>query len=121
MRLVVPTAPGGGVDTSARILAQKLTETWGQQVIVDNRGGGSGVIGTEIVARAPGDGHTLLVAPTTFSTSKSLIKHLSYDPHKDFGAGLALVARTQHPGDASGRGGGVAARPDRAGEEPPGP
>lgn len=102
VRLVVPTAPGGGVDTSARILAQKLTEIWGQQVIADNRGGGSGVIGSEIAARAPADGHTLLIAPTTFSTSKSLIKKLAYDPHKDF-VPVSLLSRepnilVTHPG-----------------------
>lgn len=102
VRLVVPTAPGGGVDTSARLLAQKLSEMWGQQVIADNRGGGSGVIGSEIVARAPADGHTLLVAPTTFSTSKSLIRKLPYDPQKDF-TPVSLISREPnvlltHPG-----------------------
>lgn len=84
IRLVVPTAAGGGVDTAARIVGQALTETWGQQVVVDNRAGGSGIIGSEIVARAAGDGYTLLVAPTTFSTSKSLFKKLPFDPVRDF-------------------------------------
>jgi tripartite-type tricarboxylate transporter receptor subunit TctC len=106
VRLVVPTAPGGGVDTSARILAQKLTEAWGQQVIVDNRGGGSGVIGTEIVARAPADGHTLLIAPTTFSTTRSLVKKLAYDPVRDF-TPISLISREPnvlmvHPGVSAG-------------------
>lgn len=84
IRLVVPTAPGGGVDTSARIIAQKLLESWGQQVLVDNRGGASGIIGAELVAHAPADGYTLLITPTTFSTNVSLFKKLPYDPHKDF-------------------------------------
>ena len=92
VRLVVPTAPGGGVDTSARILAQQLTENWGQQVIVDNRGGGSGVIGSEIVAHAPADGYTLLIAPTTFSTTGSIVAKLPYDPLRDF-VPVALVSR----------------------------
>ncbi len=84
IRFVVPTAPGGGVDTSARIIGQKLFEAWGQQVIVDNRGGASGLIGTEIVAQAPADGYTLLITPTTFSSNVSLFKKLPYDPRKDF-------------------------------------
>ncbi len=84
IRIVVPTAPGGGVDASARIIGQKLLEVWGQPVLVDNRGGASGIIGAEIVARAPADGHTLLVTPTTFSTNVSLFKKLPYDTRKDF-------------------------------------
>lgn len=84
IRLVVPTAPGGGVDTSARIIGQKLLESWGQQVLVDNRGGASGIIGAEIVAHAPADGYTLLITPTTFSSNVSLFKKLPYIPNKDF-------------------------------------
>ena len=84
IRIVVPTAPGGGVDTMARLVGQALTTTWGQQVLVDNRGGASGIIGAEIVARAPADGHTLLVTPTTFSTNVSLFKKLPYDSRRDF-------------------------------------
>ena len=84
IRLVVPTAPGGGVDTSARIIGQKLLEIWGQSVLVDNRGGASGIIGAELVAHAPADGYTILITPTTFSTNVSLFKKLPYDPHKDF-------------------------------------
>ncbi|MBI4195767.1 MAG: tripartite tricarboxylate transporter substrate binding protein [Betaproteobacteria bacterium] len=84
VRLVVPTAPGGGVDTLARIIGQALTATWSQQIVVDTRGGASGLIGAEIVAQAPGDGHTLLITPTTFSTNVSLFRKLPYDPRKDF-------------------------------------
>lgn len=84
IRFVVPSAAGGGVDTMARLVGQALTTTWGQQVLVDNRGGASGIIGAEIVARAPADGHTLLVTPTTFSSNVSLFKKLPYDSRKDF-------------------------------------
>jgi len=84
IRFVVPTSPGGGVDTVARLVGQRLTEAWGQQVIVDNRGGASGIIGTEMAARAPGDGYTFLIIPTTFSVNPALFQKLPYDPVGDF-------------------------------------
>lgn len=84
VRLVVPFAAGGSTDIVARVLAQKLNETWGQPVLVDNRAGGSTVIGTDIVAKAPPDGHTLLVTPAPFTIVPSLTTKLPYDPHKDF-------------------------------------
>jgi len=84
IRVVVATSPGGGVDTLARIIGQKLTETWGQQVLVDNRGGASGIIGTEIAAHAPGDGYTLLMVPTAFAVNASLFAKLPYSPEDDF-------------------------------------
>lgn len=92
IRLVVPTAPGGGVDALARVIGQALTASWGQQVAVDNRGGASGIIGAEIVARAPADGHTLLITPTTFSSNVSLFKKLPYDSRKDF-IPISLVSK----------------------------
>lgn len=92
IRFVVPTAPGGGVDTLARLVGQALSATWGQQVLVDNRGGASGIIGAEIVARSAGDGHTLLVTPTTFSTNVSLFRKLPYDARKDFTA-VSLLSK----------------------------
>ena len=92
IRLVVPTAPGGGVDALARVIGQALTAAWGQQVAVDNRGGASGIIGAEIVARAPGDGHTLLITPTTFSSNVSLFKKLPYDARMDF-IPISLVSK----------------------------
>jgi tripartite-type tricarboxylate transporter receptor subunit TctC len=84
VRLVVPFAAGGSTDIIGRTLAQKLNELWGQPVIVDNRAGGSTVIGTEIVAKAPPDGHTLLITPAPFTIVPSLATKLPYDPHKDF-------------------------------------
>ncbi len=84
VRLVVPFAAGGSTDIIARLLAQKLNEAWGQPVLVDNRAGGSTVIGTELVAKAPPDGHTLLVTPAPFTIVPSLMQKLPYDPQKDF-------------------------------------
>ncbi|MBY0270082.1 MAG: tripartite tricarboxylate transporter substrate binding protein [Burkholderiales bacterium] len=102
VRLVVPFAAGGSTDIIGRVLAQKLTEAWGQQVIVDNRPGGSTVIGTDIVAKSPPDGHVLLVTPAPFTIVPSLIKKLPYDPAKDFEP-ITLINTTPlvvvvHPG-----------------------
>src|SRR6476620_6585041 len=79
VRLIVPFAPGGSTDIVARVLGQKLNAMWGQPVLVDNRAGGSTVIGTEIVAKAPPDGHTLLVTPAPFTIVPSLAAKLPYD------------------------------------------
>jgi tripartite-type tricarboxylate transporter receptor subunit TctC len=102
VRLIVPFAPGGSTDIVARVLGQKLNEAWGQPVLVDNRAGGSTVIGTEIVAKAPPDGHTLLVTPAPFTIVPSLMKKLPYDPVKDFEP-ITLINTTPlvvvvHPG-----------------------
>jgi tripartite-type tricarboxylate transporter receptor subunit TctC len=83
VRLIVPVPPGGSSDGMARILAQKLSDTWPQQMIVDNRPGGGEVIGTELVARANPDGHTLVLVSLRFSVNPSLIK-LPFDVLKDF-------------------------------------
>lgn len=84
LRVIVPYAPGGGTDTAARIIAQKLTETWRQIVVVDNRPGAAGIIGSDLVAKAPPDGHTLLVAAGAHAINPSLYRKLPYDVHKDF-------------------------------------
>jgi tripartite-type tricarboxylate transporter receptor subunit TctC len=84
VRLVVPFAAGGSTDIVARTLAPRLTEMWGHTVVVDNRPGGSTVIGTEIVAKSPPDGHTLLVTPAPFTIVPSITSRLPYDPQKDF-------------------------------------
>ena len=90
--LVVPYPPGGGVDAMARVVAQKLSEAFKQQVVVENRGGGGGTIGTRAVARAAPDGYTLLLGHTgTISINPSLYVSLGMDPRKDF-APIGLVA-----------------------------
>ncbi|HYG45439.1 MAG TPA: tripartite tricarboxylate transporter substrate binding protein [Bordetella sp.] len=84
VRLIVPYAPGGGTDSMARALARKLSEIWGQKVIVENRPGASESIAASAVARAPADGYTLLFASdSTFQLNPLLYNHLSYDPDKD--------------------------------------
>jgi tripartite-type tricarboxylate transporter receptor subunit TctC len=85
IRLVVPFTPGGTTDILARTVAQKLTESWGQQVVIDNRPGAGGNIGTEIVAKAPPDGYTLLMGTiSTHAINASLYKKLAFDPVRDF-------------------------------------
>ena len=84
VRLIVPFAAGGSTDIIGRTVGQKLNELWGQPVVVDNRPGGSTVIGTDIVAKAPPDGYTLLVTPAPFTIVPSLATKLPYDPTKDF-------------------------------------
>ena len=83
VRLVVPFAPGGGADISARTIAQKLTERLGQQFVVDNRAGGGGNLGTEYVAKAVPDGYTLLLVSSSYGANPSLYK-LSFDPVSGF-------------------------------------
>lgn len=84
VRLIVPFAPGGGTDIVARLIAQKLTEMWGQQVVVDNRGGAGTVIGTELAAKSPPDGYTLMQGTTTLAINPSVRAKLPYDTLKDF-------------------------------------
>ena len=90
--LVVPYPPGGGVDAMARVVAQKLSESLKQQVVVENRGGAGGTIGTKLVARAAPDGYTLLLGHSgTISINPSLYVHLDINPEKDF-TPIGLVA-----------------------------
>ena len=92
IRFIVPFAPGGSTDTLARTLAQRLSDALGQQVVVDNRSGGNGNIGTEIVARALPDGHTILLGYiANLGIGPSLYAKLPYDPLKDF-APVTLLA-----------------------------
>jgi tripartite-type tricarboxylate transporter receptor subunit TctC len=91
--LVVPFPPGGGNDAMARIVGEKLSEVIGQRVIVENKGGAGGVLGTTSVARADPDGYTLLLGHTgTLGINPYLYKNVTYDPRKDF-APIGLVAR----------------------------
>jgi tripartite-type tricarboxylate transporter receptor subunit TctC len=90
--LVVPYPPGGGVDAMARVVAAKLSDAFKQQVIVDNKPGAGGTLGTRLVAHAAPDGYTLLLGHTgTISINPSLFAHAGYDPRKDF-APIGLVA-----------------------------
>ena len=91
IRMVVPFPPGGGVDNMGRIVAQKLGEAFGRQVVVENRGGANGMVGSELVARAPKDGYTLLMNGANFVTTPSLFKKVTYDPIRDFDP-VSLVA-----------------------------
>jgi tripartite-type tricarboxylate transporter receptor subunit TctC len=83
IRLMVPFAPGGANDVVARIVAIRLGEALGQPVVVDNRGGAGGTIGADIVAKAPPDGHTLLIASMGLAVNAVLYPKLPYDTLKD--------------------------------------
>ena len=89
--MVAPFAPGGPVDLTARILAQKLGETFGQQFVVDNRSGASGMIGAEQVAKAAADGYTILVNSSIHVIVPTLFAKMNYDPIRDF-APVSIVS-----------------------------
>ena len=91
IRVVVPLAPGGGGDIIARAVGQRLAENLRQPVIVDNRAGGATMIGTELVARAPADGYTLVMATSSHAINPSLYPRIPFDPIKDFAA-VSLIA-----------------------------
>jgi tripartite-type tricarboxylate transporter receptor subunit TctC len=95
VRIVTPFAPGGGTDIFARMLAQRLSETTGQQFIVENRPGAGSTLGTEHVARSPADGYTLLMTSASFSYSPGLYPKLRYDSIKDF-TRVSQVVRVPH-------------------------
>lgn len=95
IRFIAPFAAGGGTDLIARTLAQKLTEALGQTVFVDNRPGGSGVVGTDLAAKAPPDGYTIMIATPTIAVNPSLMPRLPYDALRDFQA-VSLVASSPH-------------------------
>ena len=89
LRVVVPYPPGGGTDILGRLLAQKLNEAWGQPVVVDNRPGANGTLGAAFVAKAVGDGQTMLIVPAGYAANPGLYKHLPYDQTRE----LAPVSR----------------------------
>lgn len=87
VRMVVPYAPGGGTDTAARIVALKLSQTLGQPVVVDNRPGAAGMLGTDVVAKAPADGYTILLTNgSPIVLNPLLYSKMAYDPRRDFAA-----------------------------------
>jgi len=102
VRIVVPYPPGGTVDAVARVIAQRLSESLGQQFIVDNRPGASGTIGSTAVAKSPADGYTLLVQASTFVASPLLMGNVPYDVEKDFtpvtNLGSVPLLVTAYPG-----------------------
>jgi tripartite-type tricarboxylate transporter receptor subunit TctC len=93
VRIVVPFAPGGPNDILARVMAQKLTESWSQPVVVENRAGGGTVIGTEVVAKSPPDGYSLLMVSSSHATNPTLVKKLPFDTLRDL-APVILVANS---------------------------
>lgn len=92
VRLVVPFTPGGAADVLMRLLQPKLQEAWQQPVLVENKPGGSTILGTDLVAKSPPDGHTLLVATSAFQVNPSLQPSLPYDTLRDFAAVTQLTA-----------------------------
>ena len=106
IRIIVPFSPATGIDILARTLGQKLGEKWKLAVVVDNRVGASGNIGTEAAAKSPPDGYTLLMTANTIVLNRSLFKKIPYDPIKDFApiaplaiASMALVTHPSHQGE----------------------
>ena len=91
IRFVVPSSAGGGNDYLARLFGARITENWGQQVLVDLRPGAAGILGSEIVAKAPPDGHTILIVATGYGLNPSLYAKLPYDTIEDF-ARINLLA-----------------------------
>jgi tripartite-type tricarboxylate transporter receptor subunit TctC len=92
LRVIVPYPPGGGTDILSRAFAQKLSEAWGQPVVVDNRGGANGNIGAAAAAKAAPDGHTVLVVPIGFAVNPSLYKNLPFDAVRDFTPVMQLAS-----------------------------
>jgi tripartite-type tricarboxylate transporter receptor subunit TctC len=90
VRLIVPFPPGGGTDAIARVVAGKLSDIWGQQMVVENRGGGGANIGTEAVVRSDPDGYTMLIASMPLAVNRFLFPSLNYDPLEDL-APVSLI------------------------------
>ena len=102
IRMIVPFPPGGGNDIVARIVAIELGKGLGQQVVIDNRGGAGGTIGTDMTAKAPADGYTILVNNISLAVNATLFKKLPYDTLRDL-APVGLIGRQPnivvvHPG-----------------------
>jgi tripartite-type tricarboxylate transporter receptor subunit TctC len=84
IRIIVPTTPGGPADFTARAIGQRMTDAWGQQIIIDNRGGAGGIIGHEIAAKAAPDGYTLILSTAAGLVINPLLGKVPYDSHRDF-------------------------------------
>ena len=101
VRMIVPFPAGGPADFVARLIAQKLFERWGEAVVVDNRGGAGGNLGTELAAKAAPDGYTLLLTTSVFVCNPSLYRTIGYDPFKDFApvtlTGISATIVAAHP------------------------
>jgi tripartite-type tricarboxylate transporter receptor subunit TctC len=82
--IVIPATPGGAIDLTARVIAPKLTDTWGKPVVVENKAGATGIIGTEFIAKAAPDGHTLVLVASSHAINPSMFKKLPYDTVKSF-------------------------------------
>ncbi len=93
VRMIVPYATGGNADIQARYMAEMLTETLGNQFVVDNRPGANGMIGGELAARSPGDGYTVMLIANTFTVNPGLYPKVPYDTVKDFQP-ISLVGET---------------------------
>ena len=93
IRVIVPFPPGGSNDVLSRYMGIKLSERMGQQFVIDNRGGGNGIIGAQLAAEAPADGHTLLIHTMAIAVNVSLYKNLPFDTQKDL-APIMTVATT---------------------------
>jgi tripartite-type tricarboxylate transporter receptor subunit TctC len=96
IRLIVPYPPGGGTDIVGRLLGEKLRASLGQPIVVDNRGGAGGVLGTEVVAKAAPDGYRLLLVPTSHVINPSIFAKLPYDTAKGL-APITIVASADAP------------------------
>jgi tripartite-type tricarboxylate transporter receptor subunit TctC len=92
VKIIVPTVPGGNLDAVARVIAERLTASFGQPVIVENRTGASSSIGTRFVGQSPADGYTILMMGNTFASTPAIMPGAGYDPVKDF-AGVTMIAR----------------------------
>jgi tripartite-type tricarboxylate transporter receptor subunit TctC len=102
VRIIVPNTAGSATDTATRIIAQRFTDVFGQQMVIDNRAGASGTIGIEIAAKAAPDGYTLLVGTSAGMVINALLRKVPYDAHKDFTPVSMIVISPQmlfgHPG-----------------------
>jgi len=94
IRFLVPFPPGGASDPFARILSQKMTETWGQQVVIDNRPGAGGNLAAELALKSPPDGYTIIIVGMSHAVNISIYPKLNYDPERDF-AGITQVASVE--------------------------